>query len=109
MSGGRFQYLDSSLMDAIFGYSEKPTNVFEDKEISVLVWDVLNLIHEYDWYICGDTGEDDWLKAKAEFRQKWFETARKDRLKKFIDETAEEFRQEMYKMIGVKTDLGGDG
>lgn len=109
MSGGRFSYMDSSLMDEIFGYSEKPRDVFEDMEISQLVWDVLELIHDFDWYASGDTGEDDWLKAKAKFRKKWFETARKDRLKKIIDEKVEETRMELYKTIGVKVDTGGDG
>lgn len=107
MSGGRFNYMDSSLMDEIFGYSEKPRDVFEDMEISQLVWDVLELIHDFDWYASGDSGEDDWLKAKARFRKKWFETVRKDRLKKIIDEKVEQTRQELYKTIGVKTDTGG--
>lgn len=109
MSGGRFNYMDSSLMDEIFGYSGKLRDVFEDMEISQLVWDVLELIHDFDWYASGDTGEDDWLKAKAKFRKKWFETARKDRLKKIIDEKVEETRMELYKTIGVKVDAGGDG
>lgn len=109
MSGGRFNYMDSSLMDEIFGYSSKPRDVFEDMEISQLVWDVLELVHSFDLYASDDTGEDDWLKAKAKFRKKWFETARKDRLKKIIDEKVEETRMELYKTIGVKVDTGGDG
>lgn len=99
--------MDSSLMDEIFGYADKPRDVFEDMEISELVWDVLELIHDFDWYASGDTGEDDWLKAKARFRKKWFETARKDRLKRIIDNRVEEVRQELYKTIGVKVDSGG--
>lgn len=62
MSGGRFNYMDSSLMDEIFGYSEKPRDVFEDMEISQLVWDVLKLIHDFDWYASGDSGEDDSIR-----------------------------------------------
>lgn len=103
MSGGRWNYKDSSLKDDIFGYAEKPTNVFEDREISDLVWDVFDLLHDFDWYQSGDTGEDTWLKAKNAFKKKWFETSRRDRLKKIIDETAEEFREEIYKTIGIKT------
>lgn len=101
MSGGRFNYTDSSLMDEIFGYSEKPTNVFEDWEISRLVWDTLELIHDYDLYVCSDTCEETWLEAKQKFKKKWFESPRKDRLKKIIDDTAEEFKKEMYKTIGL--------
>lgn len=109
MSGGRFNYTDSSLMDEIFGYSEKPKNVFEDWEISQLVWDTLELIHDFDLYVCSDICEETWLKAKQKFKKKWFESSRKDRLKKIVDDTAEEFKKEMYKTIGVKVDEGGDG
>ena len=65
MSGGSFDYKDQELLGEIFGYGETWTNKFEDLEISELVWDVLNLIHEYDWYNAGDTGEDKWLKVKS--------------------------------------------
>lgn len=104
MSGGRFSYLDSSLKNEIFGWQDDPWNALEDREISFLVWDVLELIGEFDYYRSDDTGEDKWLKAKAKFKKKWFETARRDRLKKIIDETAEEFKQELYKTIGIDSD-----
>jgi len=37
MSGGCFNYIDSQLKSEIFGWSDKPRNVFKDKEISQLV------------------------------------------------------------------------
>ena len=37
MSGGRFDYIDSRAKNEIFGWGYKPTNVFEDREISELV------------------------------------------------------------------------
>ena len=67
MSGGHFGYLDSRLKDEIFGWTDKPENVFEDREISELVFDVLDLIHEFDWYYSGDTDKETYLEAKAEF------------------------------------------
>lgn len=69
MSGGRFSYLNSSLKSEIFGWTDKPRNVFEDKEISELVWDILDLIHEFDCYASGDTGEESYLACKAEFKK----------------------------------------
>lgn len=107
MSGGRFNYMDSTLKSEIFGWGDNPINVFEDREISLLVWDVLELIHDWDWYASGDTGEGAWLEAKNAFKKKWFTTPRRDRLKKIIDETAEEYKQEMYKMIGVDHEESG--
>lgn len=96
MSGGRFDYRDMELRSEVFGYGDKPTNVFEDREISELVWDVLDLIHEFDWYTCGDTSEDSYLKAKAEFKKKWF-SSQEERTKKIIDEAIAELKDELYK------------
>ena len=107
MSGGRFRYMDSELKDTIFHYAEKPVNVFEDREISNLVWDVLDLIHDYDWYASGDTREETWIKAKADFKAKWFKKKPEVRVREIIDTAVEELREELYKTFGEE--VGGDG
>lgn len=99
MSGGRFEYTDSRLKTEIFGWSDTPHNVFEDREISELVWDVLELIHEYDWYASGDTGEEDYLKAKEAFKKKWFGD-RDVRIQRIIDDALKECKDELYKTFG---------
>lgn len=96
MYGGHFGYMDSSLKSEIFGWTNKPTNAFEDMEISELVWDVLNLIHEYDWYASGDTCEETYLKKKEKFKEKWF-VNRDVRVRRIIDETVERAKSELYK------------
>lgn len=109
MSGGHFDYQDFTLKDTIFGYSDTPKNVFEDKEISELVWDVLNLIHDFDWYYSGDTGEDDWLKSKAAFKAKWLKAAPEDRIKRIVDDSINESKREIYKtFFPSEALLGGD-
>ena len=100
MSGGRFDYVDSRCKSEIFGWSDKPTNVFEDKEISALIWDVFDLIHDYDWYASGDTCEETYLKAKAKFKQKWLKHDEK-RVRMVIDNAIDEVREELYKTYGV--------
>ena len=103
MSGGRFDYVDSRCKSEIFGWSDKPTNVFEDKEISALIWDVFDLIHDYDWYASGDTCEETYLKAKAKFKKKWLKHDEK-RIKMVIDNAIDEVREELYKTYGVKAE-----
>ena len=71
MSGGKFEYIDSRCKTEIFGWTDEPRNIFEDMEISELIWDVFGLIHDYDWYASGDTCEDTYLKAKELFKKKW--------------------------------------
>ena len=108
MSGGRFNYLDSRLKTEIFGYNfDKTKNVFEDLEVSELVWDVLDLIHTFDWYISGDTGEDDYLSAKKNFKDKWLRNGTL-RQKQIIDDAINELRDELYKTYEVK-DTGKQG
>lgn len=100
MSGGRFDYKDSSLKYEIFGWDDEPSNVFEDREISELVWDLLDLIHEYDWYASGDTGKEDYLKAKAEFKHKWFSN-RGVRVRRIVDEALKRCENELYETFGL--------
>lgn len=109
MSGGRFNYTDSRLKDEIFGWADEPSNVFEDREISELVWDVLNLIHDYDWYASGDTGKETYLKAKAEFKKKWFSN-RGVRVRRIVDEAIEQCKNELYDTFGLDdaTEKGGE-
>lgn len=104
MSGGRFDYMDSNLRDEIFGWTDKWHNVFEDREISELVWDILILIHDYDWYVSGDTSKDDYLKAKAEFKRKWLSN-RGVAVKRTIDTAIKELRAELYETYGIEGDI----
>ena len=100
MSGGRFNYLDSQLKSEIFGWADKPRNVFEDKEISQLIWDVFELIHAYDWYDSGDTSEKNYLEEKKKFKDKWLREDR-DRCKQIVDEAIAEAKTELYKTFGL--------
>ena len=100
MSGGRFNYIDSQLKSEIFGWADKPRNVFEDKEISQLIWDVFELIHAYDWYDSGDTSEKNYLEEKKKFKDKWLREDR-DRCKLIVDEALTEVKAELYKTFGL--------
>lgn len=97
MSGGHFSYTDSQAKSEIFGWTDKPTNVFEDREISELIFDVFDLIHDYDWYVSGDTDENDWLQAKRAFKAKWLHSQPEERTKAIIDAVIDDARQELYK------------
>lgn len=104
MSGGRFDYVDGRLKDEIFGWTDVPRNVFEDREISELVWDVLNLIHDFDWYASGDTCKETYLKAKAEFKKKWFGD-RGVRVRQIVDDALKQAKDELYETFGLGDDL----
>lgn len=107
MSGGRFDYIDSQLKNAIFGWTDSPVNVFEDREISELVWDVLDLIHEYDWYASGDTCKENYLKAKEAFKKKWLSN-RGVRVRRIVDEALKQCKDELYETFGFEQDGEGE-
>ena len=97
MSGGYFNFEDSNLKFEIFGFGKTCSNVFEDKEISQLIWDVFDLLHDYDWYRSGDTCKDTWLKKKRLFKKKWIRSSfEQERTKQIIDESIEDLRKELY-------------
>ena len=102
MSGGYFNYLDSQLKSEIFAWTDRYNNVFEDKQISALVWDVLDLIHEFDWYKSGDNSRDTYLKAKSDFKKKWLSDNSTERTKMFVDETLADLKKELYETFDIK-------
>ena len=101
MSGGRFDYIDGRLKDEIFGWRGSPSNVFEDREISELVWDVLDLIHDFDWYASGDTCKETYLKAKEAFKKKWFSN-RGVRVRQIVDDALKQCKDELYETFGLE-------
>ena len=72
MSGGKFNYQDEVLRLELYENLDAPCNVFEDWEISELVWDVLDLIHYLDLYKSGDIDKVKYLEAISKFKEIWF-------------------------------------
>lgn len=101
MSGGYFEYLDSQLKSEIFGWDDRIRNTFEDREISELVFDVLDLIHDFDWYKSGDTCKETYLKAKAEFKKKWMNN-RGVRVRRIVDEALKQCKDELYETFSLE-------
>ena len=101
MSGGHFNYVDSHLKSEIFGWGNKPSNVFEDVEISELVFDVLDLVHAFDWYKSGDTCRETYLKAKADFKKKWMGN-RGVRVRRIVDDALQRTKTGLYETFGLE-------
>lgn len=100
MSGGHFEYIDMTARGVIFP-EDKCTNVFEDREISELVWDMFRLIHYFDWYKSGDTDKQSYLDAKVKFKRKWLDN-RGVRTRKIIDNAISQLKQELYETYNLE-------
>lgn len=105
MSGGHFDYKDSALKSEMFGWTDAPRNVLEDRELSELTWDLLDVIHEYDWYKSGDTCKETYLKAKDKFKKKWLSN-RGINVRRIIDEAVNEMKAELYETF-IRSDNNG--
>lgn len=103
MSGGRFNFTDAGCKTEIFGWEDKPMNVFEDREISELVWDVFGLIHDFDWYASGDTDKETYLAQKAAFKKKWLNN-KGVRVRHIVDDAIADVRRELYETYGIQDD-----
>lgn len=103
MSGGHWNYMDMSLRNEMFDYADdvRTTNPLEDAEISQIVFELFDLMHNFDWYKSGDTEEETYLEAKKKFKDKWLRNKHytRDVLKLIIEQEFEDKRDEVLKML----------
>lgn len=93
MSGGRFDYRNDDACSEIFHGKLYPAygddgfkhskearriNPLEDRELSEMVFDMFCVLHSYDWYASGDTGEEQYRADVKRFKDKWMHRSAKD-------------------------------
>lgn len=118
MSGGRFRYTQRSLGYELFNNayidyglgsktyndsvkSVRQQNPLEDKIISEMAYDVLCLIHSYDWYASDDTCEETYRKDVEFFKNKWLKQLKKAYIQNLIDEEVQACKDELYKAFSI--------
>jgi hypothetical protein len=101
MSGGLWEYQDSRLKNEIFHYRDIPHNALEDMELSTMVFELFEVLHQFDLYKSDDTSKENYLDAKKVFKKKWIRNTnyRKEVLKKIIEDEFEAKKQELIEMI----------
>ena len=125
MSGGRWNYGQCNLGYDMYPNSEvryglgentkyreytksvkaaRQANPMCDKQISELVYDVLCLIYSCDWYLSGDTGEENYLEDVQFFKKKWLKIKPEDAVRAEIDKSVSETKDELYKNFGISMD-----
>ena len=119
MSGGHWDYRNDELSREVFGWGMYPDygeagfeqsflarkkDPLEDKLMSEMLWDMLCVLHSYDWYICGDNCEETYREDVKRFKKKWLKRGEAELTRREIDVALEETRMELYKALGVKMD-----
>ena len=92
MSGGALDYLPYRVKSDIFGYScetshqARQLDPLKNPEISELVFDVCELLHEAEWYLSGDTSIADYDEAIDSFKTKWLSSSGEERAEHIVEE-----------------------
>lgn len=95
MSGGSCNYICYKIEEELVGR-------MEDMELNDLMQDVAELAHDLEWYLSCDRSRDDYIEAVNNFKEKWFNTDRNERLKNYIDQEISDTKDRLYVLIGVK-------
>jgi len=119
MSGGYWDYNDTAFASSIFGglgycidYGDegrehsaeaRKSNPLEDREFSEMVFDMLCVLHSFDWYKSGDTSEEQYRDDLIKFKNKWLSRSPGARTKMEIDKSISELKDELYDMFGVES------
>ena len=107
MSGGYYNGKEKILQSDIFGWGTETTeqaiklNPLKDKEISGIVFDLLNLLHEFDLAISGDTNMGNYYEEVTKFKDKWLNSEVKDRIRYVIDNSIKDLKEELYLSFGL--------
>lgn len=117
MSGGYFCGHADRLAEELFDYAGYPhygeqgfsraplarqLNPLEDKTISELTWDLLCVLHAFDYYKSGDIGEDRYREDVDYFKSKWCKPYSKKRTKEIVDAEVAALRAELYRDLGLE-------
>ena len=97
MSGGSHNYIYCRIEEDLVGQ-------MEDRELDDLMKDIVTLAHDLEWYHSADTNRDDYRESVRKFKDKWFKQSREERLKKYIEESIKETKEELLNMIGGEAD-----
>lgn len=92
MSGGHFNYTCYTVENEYCGR-------MEDAELDEMMDDLVDLLHDLEWWKSGDYGEDSYRETVKKFKDKWFKQSRTERLEAIIDKKCEALKAELKKVI----------
>lgn len=92
MSGGSYGYKCYDIENEYVGR-------MEDAELDEMMEDLVKVLHDLEWYVSGDYGEESYRHTVKEFKEKWFSGNREERIKGIIEQKCEKLKTELIKMI----------
>ena len=92
MSGGSYNYMYYQVEDT---YGKR----MYDVELNELIEDLIPILRAVEWWQSGDTEEDSYREKVAEFKKKWFKTARKDMIKRIVESECERLKEDLLNTL----------
>ena len=90
MSGGSFSY-------TCWRVQEEYEGNMRDFELNEMIKDLVDVLHDLEWWVFGDYGEDSYRKTVRKFKDKWFNTPSEERVERIINQKCAELKKELEK------------
>ncbi len=119
MSGGKFNYEDLHLCSEIFGYDvdavycigldeqkmyakrARRMNPLKDSTISEMTYDLLCLLHSFDWAMSGDTSEYTYKADIKAFKNKWLKPSAKEIIERTVKNGISDLEDRLWLELGL--------
>lgn len=89
MSGGSYCYMFNRIEEEYVGR-------MYDSQLNAMMKDLVDLLHDLEWWQSCDYGEDTYRKTVAEFKRKWFKQTKID-VQKQIESELEQTKNQLLK------------
>lgn len=89
MSGGSYNYIYNRV-------EEECVNRMYDSQLNEMMKDLVEVLHDLEWWQSSDTGEDTYRRAVRKFKKKWFKQTKID-VQKQIESEFEKAKDELMK------------
>lgn len=100
MSGGSYNYMYSRINDEYVGR-------MHDSQLDAMMKDLVDLLHDLEWWMSCDYSEDTYRKSVTEFKKKWFKQTKID-VQKQIESEFERTKNQLLKELDYLKDMGFD-
>lgn len=98
MSGGSYNYMYGRIEDEYVGK-------MYDSQLNEMMKDLVDLLHDLEWWQSCDYSENTYRKAVAEFKRKWFGQSDID-IQGHIESEFERTKNQLLKELDYLKDVG---
>ena len=91
MSGGSYNYIFTNIEYDLVGR-------MYDTELNEMMKDLVEVLHDLEWWISGDIGEERYRETVTKFKSKWFKRRKCD-IESLVNEEFEKKKAELLKEL----------